>query len=86
MRWLPALFARAPPPILGASCSSTARARWSAAGCRAPALRFLGPDGWVRATRVLRSRRSGRAHLATLATDDPLGRRLRVRLGADAEG
>jgi galactose mutarotase-like protein len=49
-------------------------------------LRFLGANGWVRATRVLQSRRSRRAHLATLATDDPLGRRLALRIEPDGEG
>ena len=49
-------------------------------------LRFLGADGWVRATRVLQRRRTRRAHLATLATDDPLGRRLALRIEPDAEG
>ena len=31
-------------------------------------------------------RRDGRAYVATLATSDPLGRRLSVRIERDAEG
>ncbi len=49
-------------------------------------LGFLSASGWARVTRVLRGRRSGRAYAATLATDDPLGRRVALRVAPDGEG
>jgi alpha-glucosidase len=42
--------------------------------------------GWYRATRVLERRRRGRSWVATLATNDPAGRRLRVSLRPVADG
>ena len=62
---------------------------------REAARRDLGPSGtlgfrtaagWFHATRVVSERRDGRAYVATLATSDPLGRRLSVRIERDAEG
>ncbi len=41
---------------------------------------------WFRATRVLLSGRDGAAYTAKLATTDPLGRTLAVRIEPDAEG
>ncbi len=41
---------------------------------------------WSHATRVVDERRDGGAYLATLATDDPLGRRLAVRVAPDGDG
>ena len=41
---------------------------------------------WAHATRVVDERRDGNAYLATLATDDVLGRRLTVRVAPDGEG
>jgi alpha-glucosidase (family GH31 glycosyl hydrolase) len=49
-------------------------------------LGFRTAAGSFHATRVVASRRAGRAWKARLATSDPLGRRLSVRLERDAEG
>jgi alpha-glucosidase (family GH31 glycosyl hydrolase) len=49
-------------------------------------LGFLTPGGWRRATHVLSSHRSGRAYEATMATTDPAGRQIAVRLAPDASG
>ena len=45
-----------------------------------------GAGAWSHATRVVSERRDGRAYLATLATSDPLGRQIEVRVGPDADG
>jgi alpha-glucosidase (family GH31 glycosyl hydrolase) len=54
----------------------------------APAVRagFRTPLGWFRATRAVRVARDGRAVTAELATGDPLGRTVRLRMARDAEG
>ncbi|MEA2390970.1 MAG: hypothetical protein QOK31_1079, partial [Solirubrobacteraceae bacterium] len=66
-----------------------------AAGLREDAGTTTGPTGrlgfetaagWWRATRVLDARRTGGAYEATLATTDPGGRRLRLRIAPDAPG
>ena len=49
-------------------------------------LGFRTSSGWFRATRALSSRREGTALLAELATTDPLGRRLTVRVEPSGEG
>ena len=49
-------------------------------------LGFLAATGWARATRVMEGKRSGRAYEAILDTDDPLGRRLAMRIEPDGEG
>ncbi len=49
-------------------------------------LGFGTPGGWRRATRVVSARRDGPAYEATLATTDPLGREIAVRLAPDADG
>jgi alpha-glucosidase (family GH31 glycosyl hydrolase) len=49
-------------------------------------LGFRTQAGWFHATRVVHGRRSGRAYEATLATSDPAGRRLELRLEPDAPG
>jgi sulfoquinovosidase len=49
-------------------------------------LGFRTSTGWSRATRVLRGRRVGGAYEATLATTDPLRRRLLVRVRRDSPG
>ena len=41
---------------------------------------------WAHATRVVDERRDGTAYLATLATDDVLGRRIAVRVAPDGDG
>ena len=58
------------------------------AGTLAPtgALGFRTAAGWFSATRVVSESSPGHAVVATLATDDPLGRRLTVRIAPDAEG
>ncbi|MBA3328661.1 MAG: glycoside hydrolase family 31 protein, partial [Solirubrobacterales bacterium] len=50
------------------------------------ALGFRTGVGWWRATRVLDERRDGPAYEATLATTDPLGRRMAVRLAPAGDG
>ena len=50
------------------------------------ALGFRSAAGWFSATRVVAERRTGRVYEATLATNDPLGRRLTVRIEPDADG
>ena len=52
----------------------------------AEALGFRTAAGWQRATRVLEERREGDAWVATVATTDPAGRRLAVRLAPDGDG
>jgi len=42
--------------------------------------------GWYHATRILAQHREGAALLATLATNDPLGRRIQLRLAPEREG
>ena len=49
-------------------------------------LGFRTADRWFHATRVISSRRRGGAFEATLATNDPAGRRLEVRVAPDASG
>lgn len=49
-------------------------------------LGFSTAGGWRHATRVVAAGRDGDAYTATLATTDPLGRRLAVRLAPEAEG
>jgi alpha-glucosidase (family GH31 glycosyl hydrolase) len=49
-------------------------------------LGFRSGGRWARATRVLSSARDGSALLLDVATDDPLGGRLAVRLAPDSEG
>jgi alpha-glucosidase (family GH31 glycosyl hydrolase) len=49
-------------------------------------LGFRTAAGRFHATRVVARRTRGRAYTATLATSDPLGRRLRVRIAPDARG
>jgi hypothetical protein len=49
-------------------------------------LGFRTAAGWFHATRVVSHRRQRGTMLATLATDDPSGRRLDVRLARDADG
>jgi alpha-glucosidase (family GH31 glycosyl hydrolase) len=49
-------------------------------------LGFRTAAGWSHATRVVEGRRVGRAYEATLATTDPAGRRLALRLQRDHEG
>ncbi len=49
-------------------------------------LAFRTDQGWRRATRAIAVRREGDALLATLATSDPLGRTIELRLAPDAEG
>jgi alpha-glucosidase (family GH31 glycosyl hydrolase) len=49
-------------------------------------LGFRTSAGWVHAARVVRGRRSGSAYAATLATNDPGGRRLAVRISPDGRG
>jgi alpha-glucosidase (family GH31 glycosyl hydrolase) len=49
-------------------------------------LGFSTQAGWFHATRVLTERREGANYVAQLATTDPLGRRLDVRISPDAEG
>jgi alpha-glucosidase (family GH31 glycosyl hydrolase) len=49
-------------------------------------LGFRTATGWFHATRVVEGRRAGRAYEATLATNDPSGRRLALRLEPDAPG
>jgi hypothetical protein len=41
--------------------------------------------GWFHATRVVEGRRDGADYEAVLATSDPLGRRLGLRLGPDGD-
>ncbi len=55
---------------------------------QSPGLRlgFRTPAGWAGATRVVTGRRSGSAYSATLATSDPLGRRLKLRIEPGGEG
>ena len=53
---------------------------------RSTALAFRSGTTWFAATRVESARREGEAYVATLATDDPLGRTIRARLAPDAEG
>jgi len=50
------------------------------------ALGFSTGGVWFHATRVIADRRDGDAYVATVATDDPLGRRLHVRISPDADG
>ena len=49
-------------------------------------LGFRTAAGWFHATRVIDGRRVGPAYEATLATSDPAGRRLALRLEPDAPG
>ena len=49
-------------------------------------LGFRTRDTWFHATRVTQSGRDGDAYTATLATTDPLGRTIALRLAPDAEG
>jgi alpha-glucosidase len=49
-------------------------------------LGFRTQAGWFHATRVVEGRRAGAAYEATLATSDPAGRRLELRLARDAPG
>jgi alpha-glucosidase (family GH31 glycosyl hydrolase) len=49
-------------------------------------LGFRTATGWFHATRVVDGRRAGRAYEATLATSDPAGRRLALRLEPDSPG
>ncbi len=49
-------------------------------------LGFRTPAGWFRATRVASVRRDGAAVVAEVATTDPAGRRMTVRLAPDADG
>lgn len=49
-------------------------------------LGFQTPVGWFHATRVLAEERAGDAYAATLATSDPAGRTLLVRIAPDGEG
>ena len=49
-------------------------------------LGFRTPAGWFRATRALSVRRDGAAVVAELATDDPTGRTMQLRMGVDAPG
>jgi hypothetical protein len=49
-------------------------------------LGFRTAAGWFGATRVVESRRSGGAWVGALATSDPAGRRVSVRVERDAEG
>ena len=53
---------------------------------RSGTLGFETGAGWWRATRVLSRRREGDAYVATLATTDPLGRTLGVRLAPGGDG
>jgi alpha-glucosidase (family GH31 glycosyl hydrolase) len=50
------------------------------------ALGFRTAAGWFRATRVIESRRESRALVARVATSDPGGRTLEVRIEPDADG
>jgi sulfoquinovosidase len=50
------------------------------------ALGFRTASGWFRATRVLDARREQDAYLATIATTDPAGRTLRLRIAPVADG
>src|SRR5215218_5528191 len=50
------------------------------------ALSYSTAAGSFHATRVLSERRDGRDYSAELATDDPLGGRIRLRLAPAAEG
>ena len=50
------------------------------------ALGFRSGIAWWRATRVLAARRDGDAYEATLATTDPLGRRIDVRIAPAGDG
>lgn len=49
-------------------------------------LGFLTPGGWRRVTHVVSSKRNGQTYEATLATTDPAGRQIAVRLAPDASG
>ncbi len=49
-------------------------------------LGFATAAGWWHATRVISERREGADYAAELATTDPLGRTMGVRLGPDSEG
>jgi alpha-glucosidase (family GH31 glycosyl hydrolase) len=50
------------------------------------ALGFRTPSGWFRATRVTAAHREGEAYVATLATTDPAGRTLSLRVAPAAAG
>ena len=47
---------------------------------------FRTPAGWFRATRALSVRREGAATVAELATNDPTGRTLQLRVAPDGDG
>jgi alpha-glucosidase len=49
-------------------------------------LGFSTGGAWAHATRVLSERRENRDYVATLATSDPAGRQLQLRIRPDAEG